>query len=130
MKQNISELAQTIYRIKQQSDIVIDMHFARVFKKAILNEHQFYVPIHRESVKKINPLVAEKGKNDYLIVFTDLPFVRIDENSDAVKLKMYQILKILEHDTRIYGITINPFHKEYSLEINRKNFSNIWQFQA
>ena len=66
MEKNISELAETIYRMKQQSDIVIDMHFARVFKKAILNDHQFYVPIHRESVKKINPLVAARGKNDYL----------------------------------------------------------------
>ena len=126
MKQNISELAETIYRIKQQSDIVIDMHFARVFKKAILNEHQFYVPINRNNLTQLDYVLRKTDDKIYLVVFTDLPFVRIDDKVDAVRMKMYQILKILEQDTKIYGITINPFHKEYSLEINRKNFANIW----
>ena len=130
MKQNISELAETIYRLKQQSDTIINMHFARVFKKAILNEQKFYVPIHRESRKKINPLIRQIDDKKYLIVFSDFAFVRIFENSDAITMKMPQILQILEHDEDIYGISLNTFHKEYSVEINRRNFSNIWKFQV
>ena len=66
MKQNISELAQTIYRINQQPDVIIDMHFARVFKKAVVNEHKFYVPILRESTKTISPLLKKIGGQKYL----------------------------------------------------------------
>ncbi|MBO4575737.1 MAG: SseB family protein [Neisseriaceae bacterium] len=126
MKQNISELAQTIYRVKQESDKVLDLHFARVFKKSIIKEHQFYVPINRNNLTKLDYGLRKSDDKIYLVVFTDLCFVRINDNVDAVKMKMYQILKILEQDTKIYGITINPFHKEYGLEISRKNFSNIW----
>ena len=128
MKQNISELAETIYRLKQQSDNIIDMHFARVFKKAILKEQKFYLPIHREIMKRINPLLKKLNNRGYLIVFTDLPFVRIYADSDAVNMKMPQILQILENEKSIYGIIFNPFHPEYSVAINRRNFSNIWQF--
>ena len=42
MKQNISELAQTIYRVKQESDKVLDLHFARVFKKSIIGLVLFF----------------------------------------------------------------------------------------
>ncbi|MBR7003095.1 MAG: SseB family protein [Neisseriaceae bacterium] len=131
MKQNISELAETIYRIKQQPDVIIDRHFARVFKKAVVNEHKFYVPILRESTKTISPLLKKIGGQKYFVVFTDLHFVRIYDYSDAVPMTMFQILPIWEISQKeVYGITINPFHKEYNLEINRKNFANIWQYQA
>lgn len=131
MKQNISELAETIYRIKQQPDAVIDRHFARVLKKAVIKDHKFYVPIHRESIKTIKPIVGERDERNFLIVFTDLAFVRISENLDAVPMTMFQIIQIWERCPKsVYGLSFNPFHKEYSLEINRKNFANIWQFQA
>ena len=57
--------------------------------------------------------------------------MRIYDYSDAVPMTMFQILPIWEISQKeVYGITINPFHKEYNLEINRKNFANIWQYQA
>lgn len=130
MKQNISELAGAIYRVKQQSDIVIGMYFARVFKNAILNEHLFYVPMKRHDSKTITPVSLKKNGRLYITVFTDLPFVCVADNIEVKAMKMFQILQILKHNEQIYGISLNPFYKEYSLEINRKNFANIWQFQA